>query len=528
MSKMEENNKTFEQQPETEPEEYGGIMDISNGTQVAIATGFIGLPAFEAALQLLHFGGPVGLAAGALLAGGAALAGKTIIDRQTANGSLPKLPRMQQLRNANWGALLSSTSGEVEQPQPEQRSTSSYTFPVLADEATARLGEDVETRQRFDIPIDYVLGKGVILAGTQGAGKSNTLARIAEQVGKSQMPQIIFDMKREYSSLLDVVPNGIVAGHAGASHELPSRFYELTEQNAAQFARDVMEQGYQAVVDIPSYLTQEDGWNTCAHIITAVLNGLMQWSIAQPAHDRLPCLLSFDEAHIWFPERFEMKSLFDQATLAKLNQAAFSIVNMGRSYGYTLLFATQRIANIAKWTIANSQIKVVMRHTLDIDIKRCREEVGSEIAEQHDIKSLADGYGIVVGLTREPVLVHFDTRASRHDSHTPKIDRVKHFRHVRSTTRPEPLSVHRNRFSGIVPVTPEIVVASTVRTTEPTLPVVPVTPAKSPVEDELERALAAWNEGHTSVEKLQRALQVKHNKAWNLYKQLKEKRLIAV
>jgi len=537
VSKMEENNKTFEQQPEPEGE-YGGIMEMSNGTQVAIATGFVGLPAFEAVLQLLHFGGFTGLAVGALGAGAVALAGKTIVDRQTANGSLPKLPIVQQFRSANWGALLSTgivdENAEAKQegsdtippaePQKRDEHPKQGVFPRYPIDETLPLGRVTTSGQRFDPHMDHLNGEGLVVAGTQGAGKSNVAALVGESAGRCNMPTVIFDLKREYHTLVDVVPNGLRAGHISHQHEVGPGYFVLTEDNAHEFVHEVMTNGYQAIVDLPSY---GDSLEESARVIAAVVNGLMNWSQAQKPEDRIPCLVMLDEAHWFLPQRQELSPTIHKETLQALQSAFFRIVNTGRSYGFTMCFFTQSIANLQKWAIKNCKRKIIMKHVEKNDLDRCEEEVEESVATRAEIANLEPGVGIVIGFTKEPVMVQFDRRQSRHDSHTPKIERVKRFRHVRRQTRPEPLSAYRNRFAGTVPVTPEPLVHSRERTTEPTLAVAPVV-AKTPVEDELERALAAWNAGHTSVTKLQDALQVKHNKAWNLYKQLKEKRLIAV
>jgi hypothetical protein len=328
-------------------------------------------------------------------------------------------------------------------------STVTPVFPIYPDDETLHLGTVIETNQRFDPSIDKLLGYGAIFAGSQGSGKSNTVGIIAEHAGKCYMSEIIFDMKSEYYTILDVVPNGMRVGPSESSAKMGNRFYALTltrpekgwteEQkqqaiddltnDTAQFASDVMEQGYQAVFDIPAYLENGYDWNDIARIVTGIINGLMKWSIARTnANDRLPCLVSFDEAHIFFPQQVEMKQLFNQEVLSKLNVATFNIVNMGRSYGYTMIFSTQRIANIAKWTIGNSQIKVIMRHSVDVDLERCVEEIGKGYIDTKGVSTLKQGTGFVLGFTSDPMLVKFDKRQSRHDSNTPDIKRA-HARH---------------------------------------------------------------------------------------------------
>jgi hypothetical protein len=51
-------------------------------------------------------------------------------------------------------------------------------------------------------------------------------------------------------------------------------------------------------------------------------------------------------------------------------------------------------------------------------------------------------------------------------------------------------------------------------------------PAKARLTPELERALHAWNEGATSVTKLEKALGITHHQAYKIYRQLHELRLV--
>lgn len=405
--------------------------------------------------DLLLHGGIPGLLIGGVVTAFVAKEGPGIYRELSRYVELPSLPSRQRapdeitvmdrlLGKHHQGRAKQQEDDEDTLPDPPLEKTVllpvetpavSAIFPAYPSQETLRLGTVVNTGQRFDPNLNQLLGAGVILAGSQGSGKSVAVAVLAEQIGEREMSEVLFDMKREYASILSVVANGIIAGHPDAEQEFHgAQFYPLTEENATQFAAAVMEEGYQAVVDIPSFLEcSGNDWNMVARIITAVLNGLMRWSIEQKrAEDRLPCLVGFDEAHIFFPQVAEMKSLFDQMVLNALNATAFSMVNMGRSYGYTMLFATQRIANIAKWTIGNCQIKVIMKHSVDVDLERCSKEIGKDgqgkwYATEQDVRNLPakKGYAYVLGFTNDPYLIQFDMRRSYHPSNTPQIDRVQ-------------------------------------------------------------------------------------------------------
>lgn len=292
-------------------------------------------------------------------------------------------------------------------------------FPPYPDEETWCMGTVLTTGQRCDPHANTLLGYGLFVGGSQGSGKSNFLALTAESIGRWKMSEIIFDFKGEYTSLMSVVPNGFMAGSAKFVASYGPGAFELTPETAASFAECVMEARLQAVVNIPSY---GGDFNYVATIMTALIKGLMAWSEAQRPADRMPCWVAWDEAHVYFPEG--SSNGFDKDVNKKLDTAMNMIVYTGRSYGYTLGFFTQRIANISKTVVSQCQVKVIMRHTLDNDLKRCAEEVGKTVADPDLIKNLDQGVGIIVGLTKKPLILKFDERQTRHDSHTPDISRV--------------------------------------------------------------------------------------------------------
>jgi hypothetical protein len=118
-------------------------------------------------------------------------------------------------------------------------------------------------------------------------------------------------------------------------------------------------------VDVPSY--NGDG-DEVAQAIAALLHGLMDWSfkLRRGGKEPWPCLVVTDEAHNFLPERQRLSGLAMKRpaeSFGALTSAYARMANTGRSFGYTLVMATLRLPNIAKWSIANLQVKVVLAHT---------------------------------------------------------------------------------------------------------------------------------------------------------------------
>src|SRR5579885_1288686 len=325
-----------------------------------------------------------------------------------------------------------------------------WTEPEVCDQGAPdellHLGVVLPSGRPLRPHVNRLLGEGLFVAGNMGAGKTNLAALLAEQMGACYVPSIIFDLKREYGSLPGVLPTAIRAGHPRYAGEAGPGYYELTMDTASAFVASVMEQGFQAVVDLGSYQVID----AMGLIIAEVIDALMAWSQEQPDEERPPCFVFLDEAHHFLPERVNLTQL-DRNIHVRLQKSFFRVCNLGRSYGYTMAFCTQRIANIAKWVIANCQVKVIMRHALDIDLDRCCEEVNKTVATREDIERLAPGMGIVIGLCDRQFVAQFDRRASYHPSHTPKVDRA-HLRYRDRRRMPSSGSIARPQAPAALPM----------------------------------------------------------------------------
>ncbi|GCE18977.1 hypothetical protein KDK_27770 [Dictyobacter kobayashii] len=307
-------------------------------------------------------------------------------------------------------------------------------YAAAIDSDVLQLGSIVETQERFDPCMDDLLGKGMLLAGSQGTGKSNIIGLVARSAGQIGMPFLIIDFKGEFYTLTDVVPNGIVAGHPDASDQFSGGFFPLTSENTAELAQILMEGPFQVILDVPSYNGDND---EVAAVIANLLHALMDWSkdIKRQGGDPWPCLVITDEAHNFLPERKPLSALVMQRpdeSFGSMTKAYSRMANTGRSFGYTLLLATQRLPNIAKWSIANLQTKVILAHAEKNDLNACEVETGG-LVDKEVIKRLQQGTGVVMGFTHDPIIVHFDKQLARHVSVTPKVAHLKkQFSHSRS------------------------------------------------------------------------------------------------
>src|SRR5438132_14381861 len=120
-----------------------------------------------------------------------------------------------------------------------QRST-----PLQQEHSTLALagdpGKTLQLAPDFQPDVDTLVGEGLIAFGVKGSGKSNLVARTAEQIGRFFLPQVILDSEREYQSLVNLLPHGIIA----TANRCPSGF-------------DILHRGLQVVLDLRSWATDE-------------------------------------------------------------------------------------------------------------------------------------------------------------------------------------------------------------------------------------------------------------------------------
>jgi hypothetical protein len=216
---------------------------------------------------------------------------------------------------------------------------------------------------------DTMLSRRIGVFGIPGSGKSNALTVFCEELGKLDGigdPFVLADTEGEYPSLCSrkylMRP---VAAHAG----------NLTPEDAFPFGQQVLEQGWQVVLDLQSYESDD----LAALVMIEVIARMRAWAEARPNDERATCMFLLDEAAIWLPQRENESSLSKErdaqglTLLARLQQAFFStVVRRGRKRGIGFLFATQRPADLDKRCIACDWL-FLFRQTFPNDLAKYAE-----------------------------------------------------------------------------------------------------------------------------------------------------------
>ncbi len=280
-------------------------------------------------------------------------------------------------------------------------------------------------------PIAQVLGRAVLFLGMRGSGKTNALARFLEQVFRFPIPALICDYEEGFLSFpfLAVLERSLIAGSPeweGQHH--CARYWKVTCENAELFGYSILEYGVQAVLQIHSYESLEEG----AEIMTAAIKGMFRWAEEQPPQTRVPALICLDEAQHFLPQDSSVSNINQEQARALLR--AFMNVNArGRKRGLTPIIATQRPAQIRKEVITGSEIYFLMKQTNARDLDAYEELLGKANINRRAVASFQAGEALVYE-AGESWRIRFYERESEHTGHTPGLEQALERYEQRSNT----------------------------------------------------------------------------------------------
>lgn len=254
----------------------------------------------------------------------------------------------------------------------------------------------------LEIDVDTVIGEGIVGFGIKGSGKTNAGVLFAEQFGQFHIPMAVFDLEGDWLSVAKVLPRGFVA----------------TVENFPTGA-DILERGLQVVYDLSTWPNDE----LAASAMVAVVSQLMRTTSAQPAQERVPCLIFLDEAAYWLPQG--KTDAFGEVTQRALLDTFHQLAARGRKRGLIPCLFTQRISEINKKVISQAGVRVLMRATQDNDLDRYLSYIQRGDLSPQQVKSRIQGFKTGQAIVTLPggaqKNVRFHQRQSEHISHTPKV-----------------------------------------------------------------------------------------------------------
>jgi hypothetical protein len=390
---------------------------------------------------------------------------------------------------------------------------------------------DLAPNVRLDV--DDLAGKAIFIAGIRRSGKTTLGARIAEELGKWYIPLLIPDLEGDLLSLAQVLPRAIIA-HGPKTQAADYQESTYTVQSAAitvtsafTLGYDLLDQGYQVLLDLASYASLEEAIG----VQVALIRGLFCWADEHPA-ERTTCQVYLDEAQRYLPQSLDDSVIQDKVVRSELLRAYMDILAIGGKRGIAPVILTQRLAQVNKKIMAQSEVLFLMRQTMDNDLARCMEYVKRSTGTEEMIAQFQPGQGIYIGVDGTQVLTHFYPRRSNGArSHTPRAAVALRYAQMpmhpivppRAAAMPQPVPPPQQQEQPA----PKLAETRRLPETSTLAPkLVSTRHSSAALSPELERALDAYTQGHTKYRDVGQAIGVGKDKAGALIQELKRRKLI--
>lgn len=258
----------------------------------------------------------------------------------------------------------------------------------------------LDHENRLNLTVQDIACKRIAVLGASGRGKTNTVARLVEQLLPS-MPMTIIDPHEDYYGLREKFPTILIAGK-GLHTDI-----DLSVDHAAQLAEYSFNNRLPVILDM--LLMDEDEREEMAFAYCMAV-----WQCAIKASVRLPYGVVLDEAHNFIPEG-------GKRTPATKEMTRFA--NEGRKFGFTIVLSTQRSAAISKAVLGNCEMHFLHGVNIINDVKAYHSVL--PIDSLREVKKLA--YSLDVGevLFRQGLRmerVHIFKRETFHAGDTPTLD----------------------------------------------------------------------------------------------------------
>jgi hypothetical protein len=515
--------------------------------QVALASGTM---LAATGVDLLAHLGPTGLVVGGILAFAAARHGQGLYAQvQGLLSPAPAPPRRSRpmKRRGDQRSVLDRALGrfpdaleaegpltlEDENPVWEETDRDEPAVPGVAREqrrTTSRMLLDLAPDLHLDL--DDLAGKAIFIAGIRRSGKTTLGARIAEELGKWYIPLFLPDLEGDLLALAEVLPRAIIAhGPRTETADYQSSAYTvhaatITVQNAFTLGYDILDKGYQVLLDLASYPSLEEAIG----VQVSIIRGLFCWADEHPA-ERTTCQVYLDEAQRYLPQTLDDSVIQDKIVRSELLRAYMDIIAIGGKRGIAPVILTQRLAQVNKKIMAQSEVLFLMKQTMDNDLARCMEYVKRSTATEEMIARLSPGQGIYIGADGTQRLTQFHKRqSSGARSHTPRA--AVALRYAQMPIQPimpplaQPASPPYTQQQAVPAASPaethQLPVSGSIASK-----MVPTRHTSAAISPELERALNAYKQGKTTCRELAADIGVGKTRAAELIQQLKAKRLLA-
>lgn len=243
------------------------------------------------------------------------------------------------------------------------------------------------------LDVNELISTRLLIQGNSGAGKSWIIRRICEQLfGK--IPVIIIDPEGDFATLREKFDYVLV----GQNGETPAQI-----DTAQMVAHRLLDLRASAVCDIYE-LKPRERHEWVRLFLEAVIDA--------PKSLWRPTIIIVDEAHIFCPEKGQGES--------EASEAMKDLATRGRKRGFAGIYATQRIAMLAKTVTAQMLNRLVGMTFEDIDLDRAADLLsiprGERMAFNSEMKVEEPGnfYGLGRAISKERIKIRIGPVKTSH------------------------------------------------------------------------------------------------------------------
>ncbi len=255
---------------------------------------------------------------------------------------------------------------------------------------TPTLSFDPNDKKGVVANLEGLLAHRLAIQGNSGSGKSWLLRTLIEGT-HGHVQHLIIDPEGEFRTLREVFDDYIIL-------EARDGDLDIAPENAENTARLLIAEGVSIILDLSEFGGEERDF-----ICAAVIRGLM--SLSRDAWRYV--LVIVDEAQTLAPQVNTGSASLDTLT---------DLAMRGRKRGFGLVVATQRLALLNKNLLAMCSNRLIGLTTLGNDMKRASEELGFNMQERRQLKTLEPGEFFAFGpaLSQEVVKVRSVATKSTH------------------------------------------------------------------------------------------------------------------
>jgi predicted nucleic acid-binding Zn-ribbon protein len=238
----------------------------------------------------------------------------------------------------------------------------------VSDTERITVGETADG-ESFSLPvIDVLTGRG-FATGKSGAGKSNTVSVVIEELLEAGFPTMIVDTDGEYYGLKEEYE----LLHAGADEECD---VQIEPEHAERMATLALEENVPIILDVSGYLD--------ADAASDLIRETARHLFAKEKKLKKPFLLVVEEIHEYVPEG---------GGLDDTGRMLIQIGKRGRKHGLGIVGISQRPADVKKDFITQANWLVWHRLTWENDTKVVGRILGDEYEDR--ISDLPNGRAFV-------------------------------------------------------------------------------------------------------------------------------------